>query len=86
VCLPWATTRVAPTPKDYLNVYGDTAAQPAFVGAAQVMKFLAGLPTPEEILALQLGVTALQRLSEERHQVKDLAILPGRDAFGGRRC
>jgi hypothetical protein len=28
------------------------------VGAAQVMKFLAGLPAPEEILALQLGVTA----------------------------
>ncbi len=31
----------------------NAAAQPGFPGAAQVLEFLAGLPTPEEILALQ---------------------------------
>ena len=41
------------------------AAQPGFVGAAQIMEFLASLPTPEETLALrpsdalQARVTAL---------------------------
>ena len=31
----------------------NAAAQPGFVGAAQVMEFLASLPTPQEILALR---------------------------------
>ena len=31
----------------------NAAAQPGFPGAAQVLEFLAGLPTPEEILALR---------------------------------
>ena len=39
------------------------ASQPGFRGAAEVLEFLAGLPTPEEILALRPAETLQARVS-----------------------
>jgi hypothetical protein len=38
--------------------------QPGFVGAAEVLEFLAGLPTPQEIMALRPSEALQTRVSE----------------------
>jgi len=42
----------------------NAAAQPGFVGAAQVMEFLAGLPTPDETLTLRPSDALQARINE----------------------
>ena len=37
--------------------------QPGFVGAAEILEFLAGLPSPQEILALRPSETFQQRVN-----------------------
>jgi hypothetical protein len=41
----------------------DASQQPGFVGAAELLEFLAGLPTPQEILALRASDTLQNRVS-----------------------
>lgn len=49
-------------------------AQPGFPGAADVFEFLAGLPTPEEILALQPAEALQTRVNAlvEKNQIEGL--------------
>ena len=51
------------------------AAQPHFVGAAQILEFLAGLPTPTEILALRPSPELQTRVSEllEKNRAEGLS-------------
>ncbi len=42
----------------------NASAQPGFTGAAEVLEFLAGLPTPEEILTLRPSEALQARVSD----------------------
>jgi hypothetical protein len=53
----------------------NAAAQPGFAGAAEVLEFLAGLPAPEEILALRPSPALQARVGDllEKSQAGELA-------------
>ena len=55
--------------------------QPGFTGAAGVMEFLAGLPTPEELLALRPTEALQERVSTllEKNRTEGLTVSEGQE-------